>query len=115
MATACDSRTCKVKFTIIERKHHCRMCRGIFCQACSSRYIPLHTHYLPKAFSFLPGETLSMDKFPGSLVNSRRLKQCHFSWYQWRFPILYAILPGDTFNLFPKKKYRLITRTSSQD
>lgn len=32
---------CSVKFTLLNRKHHCRSCGGIFCQEHSSRFIPL--------------------------------------------------------------------------
>ncbi|KAG8196612.1 hypothetical protein JTE90_014169 [Oedothorax gibbosus] len=32
---------CKVQFTIIRRRHHCRNCGKIFCSRCSSNSIPL--------------------------------------------------------------------------
>lgn len=32
---------CSNKFTLLNRRHHCRSCGGIFCQEHSSRYIPL--------------------------------------------------------------------------
>ncbi|VDP04911.1 unnamed protein product [Soboliphyme baturini] len=32
---------CQTQFTLINRKHHCRNCGQIFCDKCSSRYIPL--------------------------------------------------------------------------
>ncbi|KAL1929190.1 hypothetical protein VTP01DRAFT_2249 [Rhizomucor pusillus] len=33
---------CREPFTVVNRKHHCRCCGGIFCQLCSSEKIPLH-------------------------------------------------------------------------
>ena len=30
---------CAMKFTMYQRKHHCRMCGKIFCNQCSSHYI----------------------------------------------------------------------------
>ncbi|CUS23328.1 LAQU0S09e02300g1_1 [Lachancea quebecensis] len=39
-----DSDTCMIcsnKFSLLNRRHHCRSCGGIFCQEHSSRFIPL--------------------------------------------------------------------------
>ncbi|GJE94250.1 FYVE-domain-containing protein [Phanerochaete sordida] len=36
-ASRCDTFLCSKKFSIFERKHHCRKCGGIFCSACSTR------------------------------------------------------------------------------
>ncbi|EKM60404.1 uncharacterized protein PHACADRAFT_246299 [Phanerochaete carnosa HHB-10118-sp] len=36
-ASRCDTFLCSKKFSILERKHHCRKCGGIFCSACSTR------------------------------------------------------------------------------
>lgn len=38
-ATQCMA--CKLKFTTIRRRHHCRKCGGIFCGNCSSKKFPL--------------------------------------------------------------------------
>ncbi|KAH8101586.1 FYVE zinc finger-domain-containing protein [Cristinia sonorae] len=36
-AARCDTFMCRKKFTMWERKHHCRKCGGVFCGECSSR------------------------------------------------------------------------------
>ncbi|KJE88632.1 hypothetical protein, variant 2 [Capsaspora owczarzaki ATCC 30864] len=38
-ATQCMA--CKLKFTTIRRRHHCRKCGGIFCGNCSAKKFPL--------------------------------------------------------------------------
>ncbi|KAF8261006.1 FYVE zinc finger-domain-containing protein [Lactarius quietus] len=40
-APYCDTFVCRKPFTLMERRHHCRKCGGIFCAACSSRITPL--------------------------------------------------------------------------
>lgn len=37
LAARCDRFGCSITFSIFERRHHCRKCGGVFCQACSSR------------------------------------------------------------------------------
>ncbi|CAN8007831.1 unnamed protein product [Ixodes pacificus] len=32
---------CRVQFTLVQRKHHCRNCGQIFCQKCSSQMAPI--------------------------------------------------------------------------
>ncbi|KAI0073744.1 hypothetical protein K474DRAFT_1710452 [Panus rudis PR-1116 ss-1] len=41
-ASCCDTFLCRRKFTIRQRRHHCRKCGGVFCAQCSSR----ETHLL---------------------------------------------------------------------
>ncbi|KEP47259.1 tyrosine kinase catalytic domain protein [Rhizoctonia solani 123E] len=77
MARKCDSPTCGIKFNIVERKHHCRVCGNVFCQACSSRYIPLHINSLPTTLSSLPTMSLSMDDFPDPPTNHRVCDGCY--------------------------------------
>ncbi|KZT08935.1 uncharacterized protein LAESUDRAFT_723230 [Laetiporus sulphureus 93-53] len=36
-ASHCDIFLCRKKFSIWERRHHCRKCGGVFCNDCSSR------------------------------------------------------------------------------
>ncbi|KAF7346004.1 ANK-REP-REGION domain-containing protein [Mycena venus] len=40
-ASTCDDFYCRMPFHVLERRHHCRKCGGVFCQACSSRSTPL--------------------------------------------------------------------------
>lgn len=32
---------CSTQFTLLRRRHHCRNCGNIFCNACASNYVPL--------------------------------------------------------------------------
>ncbi|KAF5361598.1 hypothetical protein D9758_007326 [Tetrapyrgos nigripes] len=41
LAAVCDSFYCRTRFTLLERRHHCRKCGGIFCRLCSSHSTPL--------------------------------------------------------------------------
>ncbi|KAG8220228.1 hypothetical protein J3R82DRAFT_1267 [Butyriboletus roseoflavus] len=41
LASICDNFYCRVKFTVLERRHHCRKCGGVFCYRCTSRFTPL--------------------------------------------------------------------------
>ncbi|KAF8584928.1 hypothetical protein K439DRAFT_1646740 [Ramaria rubella] len=41
LAARCDKYACRLKFSLFERKHHCRKCGGIYCHACSARTTPL--------------------------------------------------------------------------
>ena len=38
---ACENGKCLKKFSIVRRKHHCRRCGGLFCDACSSKKLDL--------------------------------------------------------------------------
>ncbi|KIJ59805.1 hypothetical protein HYDPIDRAFT_32793 [Hydnomerulius pinastri MD-312] len=37
LASTCDNFYCRVKFSVLERRHHCRKCGGVFCHQCTSR------------------------------------------------------------------------------
>ncbi|KAG0703030.1 FYVE zinc finger-domain-containing protein [Suillus ampliporus] len=37
LATTCDNFYCRVKFSVLERRHHCRKCGGVFCHQCTTR------------------------------------------------------------------------------
>ncbi|KAG6850182.1 hypothetical protein H0H93_016862 [Arthromyces matolae] len=39
--TKCDSFYCRVSFSFIDRRHHCRKCGGVFCATCTRRSTPL--------------------------------------------------------------------------
>ncbi|KAH7911832.1 FYVE zinc finger-domain-containing protein [Hygrophoropsis aurantiaca] len=41
LASTCDNFYCHVKFSVLERRHHCRKCGGVFCHQCTSRSSPL--------------------------------------------------------------------------
>jgi len=40
-AKNCANPTCGVKFSVLERRHHCRECGGVYCSRCSTHRIPL--------------------------------------------------------------------------
>ncbi|TFK99621.1 FYVE zinc finger-domain-containing protein [Pterulicium gracile] len=39
--TTCDNFFCRIRFTMFERRHHCRKCGGVFCGSCAARATPL--------------------------------------------------------------------------
>ncbi|GLB36629.1 putative protein present in Fab1, YOTB, Vac1, and EEA1 [Lyophyllum shimeji] len=41
LASQCDNFYCRIKFSVFERRHHCRKCGGVFCASCTSRSTPL--------------------------------------------------------------------------
>ncbi|KAF5377273.1 hypothetical protein D9615_006440 [Tricholomella constricta] len=41
LASRCDNLYCPVRFSVFERRHHCRKCGGVFCASCTSRSTPL--------------------------------------------------------------------------
>ncbi|KAG6841547.1 hypothetical protein C0991_009912 [Blastosporella zonata] len=41
VASKCDNFYCPVNFTVLQRRHHCRKCGGVFCAACTVRSTPL--------------------------------------------------------------------------
>lgn len=49
-ATVCDETTCTRAFSYFTRRHHCRRCGNIFCDAHSPYTVPLdqHANYHPK-------------------------------------------------------------------
>jgi len=32
---------CKTRFSLVNRKHHCRKCGGVFCTSCTSKRTPI--------------------------------------------------------------------------
>ncbi|KIY64514.1 hypothetical protein CYLTODRAFT_445956, partial [Cylindrobasidium torrendii FP15055 ss-10] len=40
-AVTCDNFFCRLRFTLLERRHHCRKCGGVFCRSCTARTTPL--------------------------------------------------------------------------
>ncbi|QRV76848.1 Zinc finger, FYVE-type protein [Ceratobasidium sp. AG-Ba] len=76
MADECDTWTCTTRFSLFERRHHCRKCGGVFCQACTSqKTLLLDTATLP---FFYPPADISLDEGPlGPMVESRVCDDCH--------------------------------------
>ncbi|KAG2364715.1 FYVE zinc finger-domain-containing protein [Suillus spraguei] len=37
LASTCDNFYCHIKFSVLERRHHCRKCGGVFCHQCTTR------------------------------------------------------------------------------
>ncbi|THU88199.1 hypothetical protein K435DRAFT_803712 [Dendrothele bispora CBS 962.96] len=98
LASVCDSFYCPTRFSLLERRHHCRKCGGIFCHACSSHTTPLlDTSSLP----FLhPPRNVPIAKYasPNSPVVISRV--CDDCWDQLhgcpstpRTPELTSVLP----------------------
>ncbi|EUC65630.1 zinc finger, FYVE-type protein [Rhizoctonia solani AG-3 Rhs1AP] len=76
MADECDIWTCTTRFSLFERRHHCRKCGGVFCQACSSQQtLLLDTTNLP--FFYPPADLSLADGPPGPMVNSRVCDDCN--------------------------------------
>ncbi|KIO33556.1 hypothetical protein M407DRAFT_185926 [Tulasnella calospora MUT 4182] len=76
----CDSLGCATRFTLFERKHHCRKCGGIFCQTCSGKTLPLlDTSRMPFVIppSNVPLPLLAVSSPTGALVPSRVCDDCH--------------------------------------
>ncbi|KAK0506394.1 FYVE zinc finger-domain-containing protein [Armillaria luteobubalina] len=40
-ASCCDNFFCRERFSVFERRHHCRKCGGVFCSQCTPRTTPL--------------------------------------------------------------------------
>ncbi|KAG8907471.1 hypothetical protein FRB99_004047 [Tulasnella sp. 403] len=79
-ANECDNFVCKKRFSLFERKHHCRKCGNIFCQACSSNSIPLlDTSNMPFVIppANIPLPLLAASSPTGALVDSRVCDDCH--------------------------------------
>ncbi|TFY73208.1 hypothetical protein EWM64_g10804, partial [Hericium alpestre] len=79
-ASHCETFLCHERFTLFERRHHCRKCGGIFCAACSTRNTPLLD---TTALSFLhpPRNTpLSLYASPSSPLLPARV--CDACWDQ---------------------------------
>jgi len=44
-APSCEAPSCGVHFTLLNRRHHCRACGGVFCDECSSSRVRLPAHF----------------------------------------------------------------------
>ncbi|KAG8768235.1 hypothetical protein FRC12_005693 [Ceratobasidium sp. 428] len=76
MTEECDSWTCITRFSLFERRHHCRKCGGVFCQACTSQTtFLLDTTDIPSRYS--PASISLNDGSLGPLVDSRVCEDCH--------------------------------------
>jgi hypothetical protein len=47
---ACQNPSCRIPFTLNERKHHCRICGKVFCAACSPKQLDI-LQFLPEDVS----------------------------------------------------------------
>ncbi|KAF8525129.1 FYVE zinc finger-domain-containing protein [Hysterangium stoloniferum] len=78
LASHCDRYACRVKFTLFERKHHCRKCGGIYCHSCSARTTPLlDTTKLP---FLLPPRGFPVSHFAAPhapVIDARVCDDCH--------------------------------------
>ncbi|KAG9039121.1 hypothetical protein FRB95_012832 [Tulasnella sp. JGI-2019a] len=79
-ASKCDTLDCPTEFSLMERRHHCRKCGGVYCQACSANTFPLlDTSRMPFLFppAHIPLPLLAASSPTGGLVESRVCDDCH--------------------------------------
>ncbi|KAG8844573.1 hypothetical protein FRB96_003002 [Tulasnella sp. 330] len=79
-ASKCDTLDCATEFSLMERRHHCRKCGGVYCQSCSANTYPLldtsrMPFFIPPAHMPLP--LLAASSPTGGLVESRVCDDCH--------------------------------------
>ncbi|KRX19368.1 Erlin-1 [Trichinella nelsoni] len=69
-----ECQSCKQRFSVSRRKHHCRNCGGIFCQQCSENSLPLPSSSKPgrvcDACFILLLERLSAKNIPRFIISS---------------------------------------------
>ncbi|KAG8960441.1 hypothetical protein FRC03_006524 [Tulasnella sp. 419] len=79
-AAECDTLKCTTKFSMFERRHHCRKCGGVFCSTCSAKTTDLlDTSSMPFIIppSSMPLYLLAASAPPGALVNARVCDDCY--------------------------------------
>ncbi|KAL6305649.1 FYVE zinc finger-domain-containing protein [Sparassis latifolia] len=79
-ASHCDIFRCHKRFSMWERKHHCRKCGGVFCVKCSTRFTAL----LDTAnLGFLnPPRDIPIAVFDSPTSPVRSWRVCDDCWYQ---------------------------------
>ncbi|KAJ7048980.1 FYVE zinc finger-domain-containing protein [Mycena amicta] len=73
-AAHCDNFDCRMEFTILERRHHCRKCGGVFCRYCSEQTTPLLD--TSKLGFFHPPRDIPLQKFAGPDSPLRPARVC---------------------------------------
>merc|ERR1712130_334297 len=73
---------CHCSFGLQIRKHHCRLCGGVFCSQCTTNRTPLHYHHYTHpvrvceaCFSVIAGRSLSFSSQTETQAYSARLLQ----------------------------------------
>ncbi|KAH7884028.1 FYVE zinc finger-domain-containing protein [Phlebopus sp. FC_14] len=80
LASVCDNFYCRVTFSVLERRHHCRKCGGVFCRQCTSRV----THLLDVShLDFLhPPRNIPISTFDSPTSPVTPEKVCDDCWDQ---------------------------------
>lgn len=64
---------CDIKFTIFNRRHHCRLCGRVFCGKCTTHSVPVSS------------DNLNLQREEGE-----RIRVCNFCFKQWEHDMLVA-------------------------
>lgn len=90
-ALNCDNFYCRARFSLVQRRHHCRKCGGVFCNRCSARTTSLlDLSALP--FMHPPRGTpiTAFDSPMSPTVTARVCNDCHDYIHGVRWPHLFT-------------------------